>query len=251
ASVGWPHTHKDWDMLQRLSHGRVARTRGQTVGTALRTDFGPALSTLNMILVAQRMRGQGVARALIAALMEGQDGRAYRLISTPAGRPLYAKMGFAEVGGIVHMQGCPSTLAPSGRAVLASAADRSAILAQDACAVGGDRSRLLDALMTSATFAVHAEHGQVDGFACLRAFGAGYVIGPVSAPDAEAGKALICFLAARVPGQILRLDVTEESGLAPWLAEIGLAEVTRAPILHRGDAVMSRNLLAICNQAFG
>ena len=55
----WPHRLEDWQMLTRLSQGRAALREGIVIGTALRTDYGPDVSLLNMIIVRRSERGQG------------------------------------------------------------------------------------------------------------------------------------------------------------------------------------------------
>jgi len=56
----WPHRLEDWRMLMMLSQGRVALRDRVVIGTALRSDYGPDVSLLNMIIVRQSERGQGI-----------------------------------------------------------------------------------------------------------------------------------------------------------------------------------------------
>ena len=101
-------------MLLRLSTGRIAICDSHVVGTGFRTDFGPNLSALNMIIVSEKMRSQGLGRILMLSLMQSDADRAYRLIATRKGRPLYEKLGFVEVDQLVTVRGllktCPSHL---------------------------------------------------------------------------------------------------------------------------------------------
>ena len=55
-----PHRLEDWRMLMMLSQGRVALRDRVVIGTALRSDYGPDVSLLNMIIVRQSERGQGI-----------------------------------------------------------------------------------------------------------------------------------------------------------------------------------------------
>lgn len=52
-------------MLTRLSQGRAALREGIVIGTALRTDYGPDVSLLNMIIVRRSERGQGIGYKLM------------------------------------------------------------------------------------------------------------------------------------------------------------------------------------------
>ena len=52
----------------------------------------------------------------------------------------------------------------------------------------------------------------------------------------------------------VRIDVTDVSGLAPWLVEIGLPQVDRAPIMALGVPPVSAPgtmLVALSNQSLG
>ena len=61
----WPHRLEDWQMLTRLSQGRAALRDGVVIGTALRTDYGPDVALLNMIIVRRSERGQGIGYKLM------------------------------------------------------------------------------------------------------------------------------------------------------------------------------------------
>jgi hypothetical protein len=102
--------------------------------------------------------------------------------------------------------------------------------------------------------------GRAAGFAVLRRFGIGQVIGPVVAPDAAAARALIGHFLASNPGQFIRVDVPEESGLSPWLQELGLADVGPAirmvrgaalPPGEKGEEAGAVRRFALASQAFG
>lgn len=104
-AAGWAHEARDWEMLLQLSTGRVALSEGRVVGTSFRTDFGAQLSALSMIIVSQEMISQGLGRRLMVSLMQAGNARAYRLIATRTGRPLYEKLGFEEVDQILTLRG--------------------------------------------------------------------------------------------------------------------------------------------------
>ena len=90
-----------------------------------------------------------------------------------------------------------------------------------------DRRALIGALLKTGTGVVLDDDGIATGFAILRRFGIGQVIGPVVAPDAAGAQALIAHFLAANPGQFIRIDVTEESGFAPWLRESGAGRCGR------------------------
>lgn len=101
----WPHRREDWDMLLDLSTGRVALEGDKVVGTTLRTDYGPEVSMMNMIIVGASHRGRGLGRRLMESMMEEVPGRELRLFATSDGLPLYEKLGFVAEGAISQCQG--------------------------------------------------------------------------------------------------------------------------------------------------
>ena len=107
----WPHRPQDWGLGLSVSRGVVALQDGRVVGTALCSIFGP-VATLNMIIVADDMRGRGLGRKLMDAAMASADGLEMRLVATEAGRPLYRKLGFVECGGVIQLTGTPHAIEP-------------------------------------------------------------------------------------------------------------------------------------------
>ena len=61
----WPHRLEDWQMLMTLSQGRAVLRGGVMIATVLRTDYGPDVSLLNMIIVRRSERGQGIGYKLM------------------------------------------------------------------------------------------------------------------------------------------------------------------------------------------
>jgi hypothetical protein len=98
------------------------------------------------------------------------------------------------------------------------------------------------------------KNGEAVGFATIRRFGRGHVIGPVVAPDAERAKALIAHWAQAYAGSFVRVDVTGESGLSAWVESLGLALIEPGVSMARGQAPASDGTVkqyAVVNQAIG
>jgi hypothetical protein len=93
------------------------------------------------------------------------------------------------------------------------------------------------------------------GFAAVRKFGLGYVIGPVVAPDIVRAKALIAHWAGTYAGAFVRVDVPGKFGLSPWLIEMGMVQVDKTvPAMVRGDPPRPDPAItqyAILSQALG
>lgn len=251
--AGWPHRMEDWRLVLQISQGVVALDGGDVVGTALATPFGP-VAMANMIIVDARMRGRGLGRSLMDRMMAGVDVPEWRLVATVEGKPLYEKLGFRETGHILQHQGIVGRHAMPDGVEWASPADLPAIAALDKQATGADRGTLIARLMTEGRIAVIRTGATLTGFAALRAFGRGEVIGPVIADTLDAAQRLLSFFLAQRPGAFLRVDTTAAAGLAPWLTAQGLAPVGGGVAMRRGDATAaspSATVFALAAQALG
>ncbi|WP_085033215.1 GNAT family N-acetyltransferase [Ensifer aridi] len=253
--AGWPHRLEDWQMALTLSEGVVAIEDARVVGTVLVTPYKADCATINMVIVDEAMRGRGLGRTLMDAALRIAGDRPLRLVATAEGLPLYEKLGFRETGRVLQHQGVVGEVAAPPGIEAATAADIDAIAALDRRAFGADREGLVAYLAKAGEFAVLRRDGRVSGFAALRVFGRGEVIGPVVAADLDDAKALVAHFIAMRPGRFLRVDTTADAGLSGWLTEQGLAHVgggiaMMKPPIHR-DADRVANIFALANQALG
>ena len=140
--AGWPHRREDWEMAIALSTGVVALDEERVVGTTLTTLYGSDCATINMVIVAESMRGRGLGRRLMEAGLAAARGTSCRLIATEDGLPLYRKLDFHEIGVVLQHQGvCPIVEAPRD-VEWATQADYAPIAAIDRQAFGADRGKL-------------------------------------------------------------------------------------------------------------
>lgn len=215
-AAGWPHRLQDWALGLSVSQGVVAIAQGRVVATGLCSFHGP-VATLNMVIVDQALRGRGLGGRVMARLIALAGDREMRLVATDDGLPLYRKLGFAETGRIVQLQG-PARATRPERPVRVGPADTGALAAMDQAASGMSRAPLLERI---------AAMGQTltteGGFALLRPFGRGHVLGPVVAREAAAARALIAAGATHMAGRFLRIDLPEAQGLAPYVQTLGLS----------------------------
>ncbi|MFH5775579.1 GNAT family N-acetyltransferase [Paracoccus sp. NGMCC 1.201697] len=230
TQAGWPHRSEDWDLVRDISRGVVAIEDDAVVATAVATPFGD-VAMANMIIVDQAMRGRGLGREIMLRAMDLAEPRQWRLVATPAGMPLYEKLGFTACGAVHQHQGRLLADLSSPGIRPAGPGDMDMIRSMDREATGADRGALLDALAHRGTLVL----AEGKGFAALRLFGRGAVLGPVIADGLQTAQALLSHLFAGRQGQFLRVDTTGISGLEGWLTEIGLAEVDRGVAMLRGD----------------
>ncbi|MBX5193984.1 GNAT family N-acetyltransferase [Rhizobium sp. NZLR10] len=252
--AGWPHRPEDWQMALALSEGVVAIENDRVVGTVLMTPYKQECATINMVIVDEAMRGRGLGRRLMDAAIELAGKRPLRLVATADGLPLYEKLGFRQTGRILQHQGIAAELAAPMATSAAAIADSPAITELDRQAFGADRADLIAYLAKVGEFAVVRRSGGVTGFAVIRTFGRGEVIGPVVARNLEDAKALVAHFIARRPGVFLRVDTTAAAGLSDWLVEQGFAHVgggiaMMKPSIPDADSVAT--IFALANQALG
>ncbi|MDP0927178.1 GNAT family N-acetyltransferase [Paracoccus onubensis] len=217
--VGWPHRVEDWELNLSLSDGVAVMEGEDLVGTAFCTRFGD-VALLNMIIVDERRRGRGLGRRVMEEAIALAGGREMRLVATPEGMPLYRKLGFVSVGQIAQYQGVALGNTPELPVSPGRAEDADRLTAMDRDATGMERGKLLRRI---------AGQGRVllaeGGFAMLRDFGKGHVLGPVVARDEATARALIAEGARRCADGFLRIDIPQERGLSDFVASLGLAHV--------------------------
>lgn len=256
-AVRWPHRLEDWQFVHRLGTGFVAECEGKVVGTALCWAFGRDHGSLGMVIVSPDAQGKGIGRELMDRVLQELGGRSTLLNATPAGQPLYERLGFVATGHVHQHQGTVfepgMAVPPAGERIRPIGASDGPKLARLASrALGMPRATVLDALRKAADGVVIDSGGEPVGFAFQRRFGRGYAIGPVVAPDAERARALIGHWLGVRAGAFVRIDVHESSGLSPWLAELGLEHVDTVITMVRGESPHADEgvrQFAILNQA--
>jgi predicted N-acetyltransferase YhbS len=257
-AVAWPHRLEDWAFALSLGEGIAFEMGGRLVGTAMTWPLGEAWGALGMVIVAPELQGRGFGRQLMEAAVAQLGARGIQLHATPAGEPLYRSFGFAPSATIRQHQGAAFSLGfvppragerlrPAGRA------DLPVLERLDAAATGMARGRAIATLLEEAEAIVLDRDGVASGFAMLRRFGRGQVIGPVVAPDQDAARLLVAHWLGQRQGEFLRIDVTEDSELSPWLEAAGLPEVDTVTRMVRGapPAPAAVRAFGLVSQALG
>jgi predicted N-acetyltransferase YhbS len=260
AEVRWPHRASDWEQALRHGEGLVADSDGTVVGTGLRWRWGPRHATVGLIIVAPACQGRRIGHRLMSALLEGLDECSVLLHATADGRGLYERLGFVRVGELRQHQGTalpspPIALDAGWRLRPAGRADLDALATLDAQARGMPRQVLIADLFANAEATVVLDHDDhARGFAMLRRFGRGHVIGPVVAASGTGARALIAHLSGLNAGRFTRIDIDVATGLGEWLESLGLRRVDAPTAMVRGPALASSpqaQLFAIVTQALG
>ncbi|SAL33456.1 GNAT family N-acetyltransferase [Caballeronia humi] len=233
TGLNWPHRADDWRFVADAGTGFVAEDASGVIGTALCWKYGRDTASLGMVIVAPEQQGRGIGRKLMELLLEELGDRTTLLHATPAGKPLYEKLGFREIGTLHQHQGAAFhpplvSLPPGERLRPLGSNDTPRLIEMASRASGLDRSALLPSLLDVAGGIALDRDGELLGFALYRRFGRGYAIGPVVAPDSDdssRAKALISHWLALNAGVFVRIDTPGDSGLSDWLEGLGLARV--------------------------
>lgn len=256
----WPHRPVDWKVAFALGEGIVAEVDGALVGTAMSWRWGAGHATLGLVIVSERMRGRRIGSALTERVLDELGDRSVTLHATEDGRGLYERLGFVRTGEVRQHQGMagPAPLVAMDQGWRLRPFDRSdeaALFALDARARGWPRVEMLRLWIDSAERITVLDHdGALDGYAILRRFGRGVVIGPVIASDPIGAQALIAHLASVAAGRFVRIDVDFDTGLTPWIEDLQLQRAGSVVAMTRGALHASPGgprLFALATQAMG
>lgn len=259
-SVLWPHRLEDWKFVHELGEGIVAEDGSGIIGTMMCWVHGDDYASIGMIIVAPEYQRKGIGRELMSRILKETGDRALLLHATPGGVQFCQSFGFVQTGWIHQHQGTVfrTPFVPLGageRIRPISSRDEPALADMSRRAVGMPRTTVLKNLMNVADIVAIDRYGELIGFAALRKFGHGYVIGPVVAPDVERAKALIAHWAGTRAGTFVRVDVPGSSGLSPWLTEMGLVQTEQTVhAMARGEPPRPDPLItrfALLNQSLG
>ncbi|MCM4172789.1 N-acetyltransferase [Arenibacter sp. TNZ] len=95
----WNQTKEDWRMLLGLNSNLclVAVYNGAVVGTVTAVNYKDQVAWIGMMLVSKNFRGLGISKTLLNTVIEKLgDCKSIKLDATPAGIPVYRKLGFHE-----------------------------------------------------------------------------------------------------------------------------------------------------------
>jgi ribosomal protein S18 acetylase RimI-like enzyme len=231
--VGWNQVESDWRIFLDLGHlygidgpDGVLRATGATL--PLGREFG----WISMIIVTAAARSRGIAAQLVLHGLEdlASQGLVPGLDATPAGRDLYARLGFRDTWPVTRLvrpgtgrgRGAPVPIAPELRA--ATVDDLEALAALDQRAFGAERRAVLAGLIERAPqLAVVGWTPAAAGFLLGRFGRTSTHLGPVVASDPAVALSMIDYALGRGPGPIVLDLVDVRPGLRAALEGRGFA----------------------------
>jgi GNAT superfamily N-acetyltransferase len=232
--VGWNQTVEDWSLLVRLGRGfAVTGSEGGIVATAVAFAYPSGFGWIGMVIVHGPYRRRGLSTRLMErTIVELRDrGLVPMLDATPAGQPVYERMGFRAVRALSRWRGEGGGAAAP---VLPPVEDVRDIAELDRAAFGADRSAVLADLL-----------GRQGAGSWLDPAGGGYLLsrpgrtatyaGPFVARETETALGLLDSALARISGPVA-IDLPDEhSELAQLLTGRGFQRerpLTRMALEH-------------------
>ncbi|HEX5412020.1 MAG TPA: GNAT family N-acetyltransferase [Terriglobia bacterium] len=194
--AGWNQTPADWRCFLESSRQGCfgAEVDGKVIGTAATIVYEQRFAWIGMVLVDPEFRGRGIGTRLLRRTIEYLDEigiQTMKLDATPAGRPIYQKLGFQDEYEIERwlLKRPASKAAPASE--LHSTLDH--VLQMDREIFGADRSSLLRSLAAeNPDFALAAEReGEIAGYTFGRRGTLADHLGPWMARDGEAAAELL------------------------------------------------------------
>lgn len=197
---GWNQLKKDWALLisYKESVNLVAVLDNRIVGTVTAINYANTVAWIGMMLVDREYRGLGISKLLLLdAIDELNKCKSIKLDATPAGRPVYLKLGFIDEYTLYRMTNpSASKISLSDNSVETEKirpGDIPKVAAFDKRVFGADRTKLITLLYESCPELAWLvkENNRVTGF-CLGRQGQNFTqIGPVNASSGKLAEALI------------------------------------------------------------
>jgi len=228
---GWNQLEKDWALLisYRESVNLVAVLDNHIVGCITAINYDNTVAWIGMMLVDRDYRGRGISKLLLVETIDKLNKcRSIKLDATPAGRPVYLKLGFIDEYTLYRMTNPTvskiSLDDESYKAEQLKPADIPEVVAFDKQVFGADRTELIKHLYESYPEIawIIKKNNSVAGF-CLGRRGQKYMqIGPVYASSSNGVKALIQSATNQLTGQAVVVDIcADKSEIKGWLEACG------------------------------
>ena len=228
---GWNQLEKDWALLlsYKDSVNLVAVQDDYIVGTITAINYDNTVAWIGMMLVDRDYRGRGIAKRLLLEAIDKLDKcLSVKLDATPAGRPVYLKLGFIDEYTLYRMTNASVSKLPPGDASYKTEqmkpADIPEVAAFDKKVFGADRTELIRQLYKAYPELAWLikEKRHIAGF-CLGREGQNFTqIGPVYASSSNGARALIQSAIDQITGRAVVVDIcAAKSELLGWLEACG------------------------------
>lgn len=231
SSEGWNQTEKDWRLLIENPDNTciAAEHENRIIGTATALNHNGKVAWIGMVIVDKSCRGQGVGKLLMTTIIEKLNNfESVKLDATPAGLPLYKKLGFTEeymIDRMLNLSVPDIEITNSGvETEIIRKSDFASILTSDKPVFGTSRNYLLERLLTDyPEKALKIENNKaVTGFIIGRNGLKYNYMGPLVAMDEDSARLLITRALVKLKGQPVILDIPQDKkDTVIWLESLG------------------------------
>lgn len=256
--AGWNQTESDWLRFMNMEPAGcfVAELDGASVGTTATCILGRA-AWIAMVLVDVDARGRGVGTALLKHALnylEERKVKTVRLDATPAGQPIYEKLGFIPEYKLARFEGI--ALPDKRKPVVTKPTPElfESIIEFDNRMTGTDRAKMLSRLFEEfpENIRIIRHRNLIEGYITARPGANAVQIGPCIAAserhprikygagsaEGNAGPALLCDALKRWAGKKVFVDIPLDNPEAVKIAESsGLRIQRHFTRMYRGEPV--------------
>lgn len=235
GAEGWNQTFRDWEFLVKVAESTCLCTLAgkYVVGTAAAINYSDEVAWIGMVLVDREFRGRGLSQMMLRELFRKiEPVRCLKLDATPAGYPVYLKLGFLDEYIIRRMTTTAISLKNIRLSELSQVfpiekSDIADIIAFDQRVFGANRSQLIRYLHNAfpqKCGMVRLEN-RIRGFVLGRSGTRFHHIGPLMADSEEVARLMLADSLIRLEGKPAVVDVPD--GGQSWiefLRSAGFAE---------------------------
>lgn len=228
---GWNQTEKDWELLIHYqgSVNLVAVQDDRIIGTVCAINYAHTVAWIGMMLVDKEFRGRGISKLLLnETIRKLEKCASIKLDATPAGRPVYLKLGFKDeykLYRMVHPSVSEISLSQGAfEAVHVMPEDLPELAEFDKLVFGADRTSLISHLYENYPELAWLirEKNKVVGF-CLGRRGVNFTqVGPVFGSSELLAKSLIRSAVNSISGNAVVVDIlAAQTSTIEWLEGCG------------------------------
>ncbi len=246
SSENWNQTEKDWQILLdgKQNICLVAKVDEKVVGTTTAVIYENLIAWIGMVLVDREYRGRGISKKLLLETFDLlNDCPSIKLDATPAGHPVYRKLGFLDEYDIHRMtrMGKDAALGKHENTMATEPVKNEnieAVISLDNDVFGAGRGDLIRELVQNSQelCRVLKSGDHVTGFILGRRGSRFIQVGPVSAPDVQSAQNLIMAVLNDLGNSPIVVDVPAvQTELFRWLESIGFTRQRSFTRMYMGD----------------